>query len=125
MKTVREMFAGETVTLADEETLTGNGQSSIHGCGWATTIQAILVVDGVPASHTDETCDVKIVNYDPATGDEDDLITFTQVTDTAQTGEWKYEDSNKRLGNFIRVKWTIAGTAPDYDLQVVVHLKKQ
>ena len=124
MKSVREMLKGSDELLADEETVIITGEGSVVGCGWATTIQAVLSVTAIPAGYSDETLDVTIVNYDPKTGEEDDLITFTQVT--SSTGdEWKYEDTNKRIGNHIKAKWAITGTSPDYDFKIVAHLKKQ
>jgi hypothetical protein len=127
VKRLREMMAGEAPTIAEETLVTAGGTSTILcSCGWATNIQGVLQVTAKPGSYTDETLDVVIYNYDPVSGAEDEVVTFTQVTNPSiPYTDWKYESTNKRLGNWIRVKWTVGGTSPSYSFNVRAHLKKQ
>ena len=123
MKTIAQMLKGDILKIADETTAIADGEEDAKGTGYAKSVIFILDVTGIPAGYTDETLDVKVVNVDPKTGKEDDLCTFTQVTDTVSE-QWKYTmDSNKALGNAIKVIWTITGSSPDYDFKVSTHLK--
>jgi len=122
-KKASEMMRGDMKELADETTAIITGESDTFAVGYAKTAIFILDVTGVPAVHTDESLIIKVVNVDPVTGKEDDLCTFATVTDTVSE-QWKYAmDVNKELGNVIKVIWTIAGSAPDYDFKVSTHLK--
>lgn len=99
-------------------------------------LDAIFVLDVTAASGATPTLDVTIVTLDHVGAEEDIIATFAQKTGVA--AEWIYNldvdglrTANatskvvlKKLGNFIKVKWTIGGETPSFTFTVSAIFKK-
>ena len=111
--------SSDNVTLLPSAARTSSGDTKSAPKEVAEYREAVFFLKVTSVSGTDPTLDVKIVTYDPASGDWFDLVSFTQATGT--TKEMKAVSSG--LGHKIAVEYTIGGTTPSFTFSVGCVLK--
>jgi len=69
-------------------------------------------------AYTDETLDIEVYSYDPASGKYIKIDNFTQVTADKSGGFQDKKIISGGLGSKIKVKAVMAGTSTDYTFSI-------
>lgn len=114
-----EQLGGEVIKIADVKNATESGDTkdSPH---WVMPFkEADFYLVGTKNAGTSPTLDVKVIKKFPYSDNWNEMITFTQLTDSG--AECKEKAAN--IGENLAVSYTIGGTDPDWSFTVYAVLK--
>jgi len=112
-----KMHAFEEIIFLASEQRTADAESAVFDMSKYQELTLFLDITA-QGSYSDETLDIKIYSYDPASRAYIEVDAMTQVTGDKGSGFQDKKIITSGLGNKIKIKSIGAGTSVDYTFSV-------